>query len=233
MDKTGTITYSRSAGDGVLPAAVSIMTNLPAATAQRWRRPPEGTSIVDLALERGIHEARRRPRRSVHRPDTDEPEWTARTGRRCARVTGSAVRAWLAAEATAPGPDAREELTRIVEDISTKGGAPLVVAIKDARGHGKVLGVVYLKDVVKGGLVERFAQLRSVGIRTVMITDNPLTAKAIADEAGVDDFPGRGDAGGQTGADPPFEQEGGRLVAMTGDGTNDAPGSRRPTSASR
>ncbi len=105
-----------------------------------------------------------------------------------------------------------------IDDISRKGGTPLVVA-----ENGEVLGVIHLKDVVKGGIKERFARLRAMGIKTVMITgDNPLTATAIAAEAGVDDFLAE--------AKPEDKlmlirnhQKGGRLVAMTGDGTNDAP----------
>jgi len=114
-------------------------------------------------------------------------------------------------------------LDEIVTEISESGGTPLVVARRDAQGTARVLGVIHLKDVVKDGLRERFAEMRLMGIRTVMITgDNPLTAKAIAAEAGVDDFLAEATPEDKL-ALIRKEQEGGNLVAMTGDGTNDAP----------
>src|SRR6201747_2223375 len=111
----------------------------------------------------------------------------------------------------------------IVDGISAAGGTPLVVAERVAGQGARVLGVVQLKDIVKQGMSERFDELRRMGIRTVMITgDNPLTAKAIADEAGVDDFLAEAKPEDKM-ALIKREQEGGKLVAMTGDGTNDAP----------
>ena len=110
----------------------------------------------------------------------------------------------------------------MVEQISASGGTPLVVAEIDGA-EARALGVIHLKDVVKEGIRERFDEMRRMGIRTVMITgDNPLTAKAIADEAGVDDFLAEATPEDKM-ALIKAEQEGGRLVAMTGDGTNDAP----------
>jgi K+-transporting ATPase ATPase B chain len=111
----------------------------------------------------------------------------------------------------------------IVDGISAAGGTPLVVAERTGTEVPRVLGVIHLKDIVKEGMAQRFEELRRMGIRTVMITgDNPRTAKAIADEAGVDDFLAEATPEDKM-ALIRREQEGGKLVAMTGDGTNDAP----------
>jgi K+-transporting ATPase ATPase B chain len=120
------------------------------------------------------------------------------------------------------GGDPTDEVGQVVDTIASSGGTPLVVGEVSADG-ARVLGVIHLKDVVKSGMRERFEEMRRMGIRTVMITgDNPLTAKAIADEAGVDDFLAEARPEDKM-ALIKREQEGGRLVAMTGDGTNDAP----------
>jgi K+-transporting ATPase ATPase B chain len=120
------------------------------------------------------------------------------------------------------GGTADVAVTDAVNEIAQAGGTPLVVAAKEDE-KATVLGVIALSDVVKPGMAERFAELRAMGIRTIMITgDNPLTAKAIADEAGVDDFMAEATPEDKL-ALIRKEQEGGRLVAMTGDGTNDAP----------
>jgi K+-transporting ATPase ATPase B chain len=118
------------------------------------------------------------------------------------------------------------EIDAKVDEISKKGGTPLIVAARDTsstQSVPKVYGAIYLKDIVKGGLADRFARFRAMGIRTVMITgDNKLTASAIAAEAGVDDFLAQATPEDKL-ALIRKEQQGGRLVAMTGDGTNDAP----------
>ncbi|MGC0314696.1 K+-transporting ATPase B subunit [Kitasatospora acidiphila] len=150
--------------------------------------------------------------RGFHRNRTDQ------VGNFRKGAAGSVV-AWVEAN----GGRAGEESGRLVEEISSAGGTPLVVAVHHTAEPARVLGVVNLKDVVKHGIRERFEDLRTMGIRTVMITgDNPLTARAIADEAGVDDFLAEA-APEDKMALIRQEQGGGKLVAMTGDGTNDAP----------
>ena len=135
-----------------------------------------------------------------------------RKGAAASVASGSAAAA--ARSRRRPGP--------LVDRISAAGGTPLVVA-ESAGGVARALGVIHLKDIVKEGIAERFAEMRKMGIRTVMITgDNPLTAKAIADESGVDDFLAEATPEDKM-ALIKKEQEGGKLVAMTGDGTNDAP----------
>ena len=125
-----------------------------------------------------------------------------------------AIQAWIVAK----GGSVSEELTAVVQRVARAGGTPLVVA----EGR-RALGVIHLKDIVKGGIRERFAHLRAMGIKTVMITgDNPLTAAAIASEAGVDDFLAQATPEDKM-ALIKREQADGKLVAMTGDGTNDAP----------
>lgn len=225
LDKTGTITYgNRQAAEFATVAGVSAERLAKAAATSSLSDPtPEGKSILDLARNQGHSIAD-----SVE--GTVVP-FTAQTrmsgvdyadGSQVRKGSGSMVAAWVA-ESSALAPAQQEELDAIVVRISESGGTPLVVAERDSAGSASVLGVVYLKDVVKAGLAERFADLREMGIRTVMITgDNPLTAKAIAAEAGVDDYLAE--------ATPEDkmelikkEQQGGNLVAMTGDGTNDAP----------
>ena len=138
--------------------------------------------------------------------------------RQIRKGAAGAVMAWIRTH----GGGVDEHLKTVVDQISASGGTPLVVAEKQGE-QARALGVIHLKDVVKEGIRERFDQMRRMGIRTVMITgDNPLTAKAIADEAGVDDFLAEATPEDKM-ALIRVEQQDGRLVAMTGDGTNDAP----------
>ena len=187
---------------------------------------PEGRSIVVLAKrEYGLRD--RTPGELTHATFVPFTAQTRMSGcdlaenghaRSVRKGATSAVVTWVRETGGTPPAD----LGPMVDAISGGGGTPLVVAELDADG-ARVLGVVHLKDIVKKGMRERFDELRRMGIRTVMITgDNPLTAKAIADEAGVDDFLAEAKPEDKM-ALIKQEQEGGRLVAMTGDGTNDAP----------
>src|SRR5262249_21790723 len=193
---------------------------------------PEGRSIVVLAKSRfGIRAREVGGEHDGHRDVTFIP-FSATTrmsgvdaeGYQVRKGAGDAVLAWVRQEGGSIPPDIEMAVNR----VAMEGGTPLVVAEKQngARENGdkhaaRLLGVVYLKDVVKGGIRERFDRLRAMGIRTVMITgDNPLTAAAIAKEAGVDDFLAEAKPEDKM-ALIKREQAGGRLVAMTGDGTND------------
>jgi K+-transporting ATPase ATPase B chain len=181
---------------------------------------PEGRSIVVLAKEKyGLRE------RDIHALDARFIPFTAQTrmsgvdvhGVEIRKGASDAVLKYLASK-NGNGYAPPAELNRVVENIAKSGGTPLVVA----KEH-QVLGVIYLKDIVKGGMRERFAELRQMGIRTVMITgDNPMTAAAIAAEAGVDDYLAQATPENKL-ALIREEQAKGKLVAMCGDGTNDAP----------
>jgi K+-transporting ATPase ATPase B chain len=226
LDKTGTITLGNRQAVEFLPiggirvedlAERSQLASLPDET-------PEGRSIVVLAKERFGHRARAATQ-DGHAPMTFVP-FSAATrmsgvnlqGRQLRKGAADAIGSWVAETGSTVPP----ETDAVVQSIARQGGTPLVVAERE-NGGSRVLGVVHLKDVVKGGMKERFDRLRAMGIRTVMITgDNPLTAAAIAAEAGVDDFLAEARPEDKL-ALIRKEQAGGRLVAMTGDGTNDAP----------
>jgi potassium-transporting ATPase ATP-binding subunit len=225
LDKTGTITLgNRQAAEflpvgGVDPAALADAAQLSSLADET----PEGRSIVVLA--KTGYGLRERPQGEL--TTAHFVMFTAQTrmsgvdladGRQIRKGAAAAVMKWVRDKGGHP----TEEVGAIVDGISTAGGTPLVVA-ESTGGTARTLGVINLKDVVKEGMRERFAEMRRMGIRTVMITgDNPLTARAIAEEAGVDDFLAEATPEDKM-ALIRREQEGGRLVAMTGDGTNDAP----------
>jgi K+-transporting ATPase ATPase B chain len=224
LDKTGTITLGNRQAVELYPVG-GVAMSLLADRAQLASLPdetPEGRSIVVLAKERfGL---RGRDVGPEHRMDF--VPFSASTRMSGVNVDGMELRKG-ASDAVAQyvreqGGSMPRDIGGIVERIAREGGTPLVVAERNGRG-AQVLGAIYLKDVVKGGMRERFDRLRAMGIRTVMITgDNPLTAAAIAREAGVDDFLAEATPEDKL-ALIRREQAGGRLVAMAGDGTNDAP----------
>ncbi|MFF5021462.1 potassium-transporting ATPase subunit KdpB [Micrococcus luteus] len=226
LDKTGTITYGNRRASAFVPlAGVAEADLVRAAALSSLADPtPEGVSIVELAAAGGA--------RFEQDPGAEVVPFTAQTrmsgldltdGTQIRKGAGSAVLAWVAEHGADLTEAQRTELEHRVEAISSSGGTPLVVAARGVDGVARLLGVVHLKDVVKEGLPEKFSELRAMGIRTVMITgDNPLTAAAIAREAGVDDYLAEATPEDKL-AYIRKEQEGGRLVAMTGDGTNDAP----------
>jgi K+-transporting ATPase ATPase B chain len=224
LDKTGTITLGNRQAVAFLPVDGVDARELAdvAQLASLADETPEGRSIVVLAKERyGL-------RGRVLGTDSDAPAgarfvpFTAQTRMSGVDLDGAVVRKGAAdavvQHVCAHGGAAPAQIQPMVDRIARSGGTPLVVSRND-----QVLGVVHLKDVVKGGIKERFLHLRRMGIRTVMITgDNPLTAAAIAAEAGVDDFLAQAKPEDKLRLIREY-QAGGRLVAMTGDGTNDAP----------
>lgn len=219
LDKTGTITLgNRQASQFYAAPGVDIKHMADAAQLSSLAdETPEGRSIVVLAKEEyGLRG------RDVQELNAEFIEFSAQTRMSGVNLDGRQIRKGatdsISHFVTEQGGQMPGEVTAIVEDVSKQGGTPLVVA----EGNN-VLGVIQLKDIVKGGMKQRFAQMREMGIKTVMITgDNPLTAASIAVEAGVDDFLAEATPE-QKLAYIRKEQEGGRLVAMTGDGTNDAP----------
>ncbi|WP_081319300.1 potassium-transporting ATPase subunit KdpB [Microbacterium testaceum] len=226
LDKTGTITYGNRRASAFVPldgVGGPLLAEYASLSSQADPT-PEGVSVVELAAAQGI--VAEMPRGAEPVPFTAQTRMSGldlTDGTQVRKGAASAVVAWLAASGS-PVPEAlRVQLQSETDAIAQSGGTPLVVATLTPTGDGRVLGVIHLKDVVKDGLRERFGELRAMGIRTVMITgDNPLTAKAIAAEAGVDDFLAEATPEDKL-ALIQREQEGGNLVAMTGDGTNDAP----------
>jgi K+-transporting ATPase ATPase B chain len=234
LDKTGTVTHgNRQAAELIpLPGIGAARLADAAQIASLPDETPEGRSIVTLAKDKhGLRTRELAPEHATFVPFTAQTRMsgvdfetvpayaaadavTGNRGRQIRKGATDAIEAWVIARGGTTPP----QLGAIVERIARSGGTPLVVA-----DGAEMLGVVHLKDIVKTGMRERFARLRAMGIKTVMITgDNPLTAAAIAAEAGVDDFLAQA-----TPEDKMVlirrEQGDGRLVAMTGDGTNDAP----------
>jgi K+-transporting ATPase ATPase B chain len=225
LDKTGTITIGNRMATEFIPAPGVAIDKLAEAAqmASLADETPEGRSIVVLAKEKhGLrgHEVAMPPATFI--PFTAQTRMSGvdveasgkDSARRIRKGAAESVRLWVEGQ----GGIYPQEVTDAVERIARVGGTPLVVAENKI-----VMGVIYLKDIVKGGIKERFAQLRQMGIKTIMVTgDNPLTAAAIAAEAGVDDFIAQAKPEDKL-ARIRKEQEGGKLIAMIGDGTNDAP----------
>ena len=219
LDKTGTITLGNRQAAAFLPAEGVTDQELAdsAQLASLADETPEGRSIVVLAKQSfGIRERKIHELGAVFVPFSAETRMSGVDvdGREIRKGSGAAIESWVAERGGRIPPSVKAA----VEKISKNGGTPLVVA------EGKrVLGVIQLKDVLKGGIRERFAELRRIGIKTVMITgDNPLTAAAIAAEAGVDDFLALATPERKLALIREWQAKG-HLVAMTGDGTNDAP----------
>jgi potassium-transporting ATPase ATP-binding subunit len=230
LDKTGTITIGNREASEFIPVGGVLESDLADAAqlSSLSDETPEGRSIVVLAKDR----YNLRERGEGELSGAEFVPFTAQTrmsgvnladgqagrGREVRKGAASSVAEWVRDNGGTPPA----ELGQIVDSISGAGGTPLLVAEK-TNGAARALGVIYLKDIVKQGIAERFQEMRAMGIRTVMITgDNPLTAKAIADESGVDDFLAEATPEDKM-ALIKKEQAGGKLVAMTGDGTNDAP----------
>ena len=219
LDKTGTITLGNRQADALIPVDGADRTELADAAqlSSLADETPEGRSIVVLAKEQfGL---RGRNMEELH---AEFVEFTARTRMSGINYQGNEIRKGAAdavkAYVLANGGVYSAECDQVVTKIANQGGTPLVVA----KNH-RILGVIELKDIVKEGVKEKFADLRKMGIKTIMITgDNPLTAASIAAEAGVDDFLAEATPEGKLKMIRDFQSQG-HLVAMTGDGTNDAP----------
>jgi K+-transporting ATPase ATPase B chain len=223
LDKTGTITFGNRQATELIPVSGVSVRDLAVAArlSSLADQTPEGRSIITLcAREHGL------PGEATTAEAVAEfVAFTAQTRMSGVDIGGRSVRKGAASAVAKWTAKSDHQVDAVVDEISDGGGTPLVVAeggSPDGTG-ARVLGVIRLSDVVKPGMAARFAELRAMGIRTVMITgDNPRTARAIAAEAGVDDHLAEATPEDKM-ALIKKEQEGGRLVAMTGDGTNDAP----------
>jgi len=219
LDKTGTITLGNRQAAEFIPAAGIRIEELADAAqlASLADETPEGRSIVVLAKERyGLRARDLEKLNAIFVPFTAQTRMSGADldGRQIRKGAADAVEAFVAERGATLPPDVQAAVT----NIAKQGGTPLVVA-----DGARVLGVIFLKDIVKGGIKERFHDLRVMGIRTVMITgDNPVTAATIAAEAGVDDFLAEATPEAKLSLIRDYQAQG-HLVAMTGDGTNDAP----------
>ncbi|MGE7594774.1 potassium-transporting ATPase subunit KdpB [Peribacillus frigoritolerans] len=219
LDKTGTITHGNRMASAFLPVKgiSQAELNKVAVHSSLHDETPEGRSVIELAKKAGLSD------KELEKTGTVGIEFTAETrmsgtdfsdGRKIRKGAADSIRQYIQQQ----GGEVPEDLESITNEVAIAGGTPLVVAEGNC-----VLGVIYLKDTVKPGMRERFDELRKMGIKTVMCTgDNPLTAKTIAKEAGVDDFIAEAKPEDKISVIKQ-EQAQGKLVAMTGDGTNDAP----------
>ena len=219
LDKTGTITLGNRQAHAFLPVDGASAEELADAAqlSSLADETPEGRSVVVLAKQQfGIRGRSLSDKNMVFHPFTAKTRMSGvdYDGVEIRKGAADSVRDYV----TSSGGEYSAECDRVVRQIAEQGGTPLVVA----RDH-KILGVIHLKDIIKEGVQEKFADLRKMGIKTIMITgDNPLTAAAIAAEAGVDDFLAEATPEGKLAMIRDFQAQG-HLVAMTGDGTNDAP----------
>ncbi|MHA3704022.1 potassium-transporting ATPase subunit KdpB [Jatrophihabitans sp. YIM 134969] len=222
LDKTGTITLGNRVAKEFVPVGGVSPDELARAAqvSSLADETPEGRSVVVLAKEQyGLREVAVQDATFVPFTAQTRMSGVDRGGHEIRKGATASVQAWVRTH----GGEVPTETDGVVDGIASTGGTPLLVAERVDGQPARVLGVIALRDVVKEGMRARFDELRAMGIRTVMITgDNPLTAKAIADEAGVDDFLAEATPEDKM-ALIKKEQGGGKLVAMTGDGTNDAP----------
>ncbi len=219
LDKTGTITFGNRMASNFIPVGNATLDELShwAAVSSLKDETPEGRSVIQLLIGKGktIDASIAEESQFIEfKAETRMSGLDLKDGRQVRKGAVDAVKAWVKAQ----GGKVPADLDKKANEIAKEGGTPLAVAVE-----GHIFGLIYLKDTVKPGMKERFDQLRKMGIKTVMCTgDNPLTAATIAKEAGVDEFIAECKPEDKIDVIK-YEQSQGKLVAMTGDGTNDAP----------